>query len=136
MELKNRLDVLRDSVVADGGLWTTRRVLELLEGTEHACTVERARLMLNRLADEGFLTRWGTRGTHWTPTCQHQQPEVQTSAKRVRAYLDELAVSPSLNQTRIDQLYTVDTSTEPVVELLVADLTALVEMVLGPKNEQ
>lgn len=57
------LDQLRDLVQARGGDWTTARAVDAIGHI----TPERARALLNKLADEGLLIKHGVRGRLWTP---------------------------------------------------------------------
>lgn len=64
------LDQLREAVLAQGGEWTTRRASEAMAAltlSQWIPTPERARIMLNKLADEGLLVKHGVRGRLWTP---------------------------------------------------------------------
>jgi len=71
-----RLDDFREAVRSQGGDWTTRRACSVLAQAGIDVSAERARLMLNRLAEEGLLIKHGVRGRLWTqavpPTVEYQ----------------------------------------------------------------
>ncbi|MEU4576649.1 hypothetical protein [Nonomuraea sp. NPDC023979] len=69
---QTRLDILREAVLCEGGDWTTRRAVELLNGT---ITSSRARVMLNKLADEGLVVKHGKLGRLWTPATREAVAE-------------------------------------------------------------
>jgi len=70
------LDRLRAAVIDQGGDWDTQRAITLL-GLQ--VTPERARQLLNTLAEEGLLNRQGARGYLWTVT-EHAQITPQIAA--------------------------------------------------------
>ncbi len=61
------LETLRNAVCSEGGDWTTRRACSALAQARIDVSAERARLILNRLAEEGLLVKHGKRGRLWTP---------------------------------------------------------------------
>ncbi|MCW2901743.1 MAG: hypothetical protein JWO67_4008 [Streptosporangiaceae bacterium] len=73
------IDVLRHTVLAEGGEWTARRAVDALDGCYKgmrddgtvgglAPTQQRARVELNKLVDQGLLVKHGKIGKLWTLT--------------------------------------------------------------------
>lgn len=59
------LTQLRGWVLEEPGDWTTTRARQRF-GVARPITIERARHLLNQLADDGILIRHGKRGHTWT----------------------------------------------------------------------
>lgn len=73
MTAADRVGVLRAAVLEQGGVWTRVRAQRLFD---HAITHERARMLLNRLVDEGLMTRVGKLGREWTVNERTARPEL------------------------------------------------------------
>ncbi|MFF4417527.1 hypothetical protein ACFYY8_33800 [Streptosporangium sp. NPDC001559] len=124
MSAPTYLDQLRAAVRKRGGDWTTRRAVDALHAT---ITSGRARVLLNRLADEGLLIKHGKIGRLWTEPAPADLPAfVQAAAQRIRTIPGITAVEPGdgvIGVRHADgQVFIVTVRAEPPVQLDAYDL--------------
>ncbi len=101
------LDTLRDAVSSEGGDWTTGLACSVLARAGIDVSTERARIMLNRLAEEGLLVKHGVRGRLWTPavppTVEYQLQFQDTNGRwkwGTSTYADETLARAHLGRIR------------------------------------